>query len=106
MIRTSIAALAALALAMAIAIDATAAPAPAEPKDPMLKEVPLTDVRLSDDFWSPRLVKNRTITIPHNFRLCEETGRIANFARAGKLEQGPHQGIFFNDSDVYKVIEA
>jgi hypothetical protein len=71
-----------------------------------LKEVPLTDVKLSDDFWSPRLTKNRTVTIPHNLRLCEETGRIANFARAGKLEDGPHQGIYFNDSDVYKVMEA
>jgi len=71
-----------------------------------LKEVPLTAVKLSDDFWSPRLVRNRTVTIPHNFKMCEETGRIANFARAGKLEAGPHQGLLFNDSDVYKVMEA
>ncbi|MEA2711111.1 MAG: uncharacterized protein QOF78_3712 [Phycisphaerales bacterium] len=79
----------------------------AEPQKPQtLTEVPLTDVKLSDDFWSPRLVKNRAVTIPHNFKLCEETGRIANFARAGKLEPGPHQGAFFNDSDVYKVMEA
>src|ERR671912_3061174 len=78
------------------------AAAPATPKEPMLTEVPLTAVKLSDDFWSPRLAKNRTVTIPHNFRLCEETGRIANFARAGKLEAGPYQGLLFNDSDVYK----
>jgi uncharacterized protein len=97
--------LAALA-SLAVSFAAMGAAAPAEQKDPMLKEVPLTDVKLSDDFWSPRLVKNRTVTIPHNFKECEETGRIANFARAGKLEPGPHQGIFFNDSDVYKVIEA
>src|SRR4051812_41523337 len=98
-------ALAALA-SLAISLAALGAPAPAEQKEAMLKEVPLTDVKLSDDFWSPRLVKNRTVTIPHNFKECEETGRIANFARAGKLEPGPHQGIFFNDSDVYKTIEA
>src|SRR5215204_3345988 len=91
---------------MMIGIACMGAAAPATPKEPMLSDVPLTDVKLSDDFWSPRLVRNRTVTIPHNFRLCEETGRIANFARAGKLEPGPHQGIFFNDSDVYKVMEA
>jgi DUF1680 family protein len=76
------------------------------PKPQALTEVPLTDVKLSDGFWAPRLETNRNVTIPHNFKMCEETGRIANFVRAAKLEQGPHQGIFFNDSDVYKVIEA
>jgi DUF1680 family protein len=38
--------------------------------------------------------------------MCEQTGRIANFKRAAGLEQGPFQGIFFNDSDVYKVLEG
>src|SRR2546422_7134704 len=67
-----------------------------------LREVPLTDVKLSGEFWGPKLETNRTVTIPHNFKMCEQTGRIANFARAAGMEKGPHQGAFFNDSDVYK----
>jgi DUF1680 family protein len=71
-----------------------------------LTEVPLTDVKLTDRFWAPRLETNRTVTIWHDFHECERTGRIANFARAAGLEKGPHLGLYFNDSDVYKVIEA
>jgi hypothetical protein len=37
---------------------------------------------------------------------CEVTGRIRNFAVAGKLEKGKHEGALYNDSDVYKVIEG
>jgi DUF1680 family protein len=78
----------------------------AETPPAALTAVPHTDVKLSDQFWSPRIERNRAVTIPHNFKMCEQTGRIANFARAGGLEKGPHQGAFFNDSDVYKVVEA
>src|SRR5688572_20675946 len=71
-----------------------------------VKDVPLKNVKLLDGFWKQKLDVNRTVTVWHNFKMCEETGRIANFKRAAKLEEGPHQGIFFNDSDVYKVIEG
>src|SRR4051794_30164961 len=71
-----------------------------------LKEVPLTDVKLTDGFWAPKLETNRTVTIWHNFKLCEETGRIENFVRAAAKQKGGHQSAFFNDSDVYKVIEG
>jgi hypothetical protein len=36
----------------------------------------------------------------------EETGRIENFRRAAGLSDKPHQGFVFNDSDVYKWLEA
>ncbi len=68
--------------------------------------VPLKDVTLTDGFWKSKLDINRTITVWHNFKMCEDTGRIANFTRAAGIEKGPHQGAFFNDSDVYKVIEG
>src|SRR5437773_687828 len=71
-----------------------------------LVEVPLTEVKLTDQFWSPKLQTNRTITVWHNFRECEQTGRIANFERAATGQKGGHKGFFFNDSDVYKVIEG
>jgi len=71
-----------------------------------LKPVPLTAVTLADAFWSPRRAVLRAATLPSQYRLLEETGRLDNFRRvAGKVEK-PFQGLFFNDSDVYKWIEA
>ena len=68
--------------------------------------VPFTDVTINDAFWSPRLTTNRTVTIPYDFQKCEETGRISNFAKAAGWMAGDHIGIFYNDSDVYKIIEG
>jgi DUF1680 family protein len=75
-------------------------------KDYPLKPVPFNTVQIHDGFWSPRLETNRTVTIPHDFKECEETGRIDNFAIAGGLQQGKYRGLQFNDSDVFKVIEG
>lgn len=72
----------------------------------MLKPVPFHQIEISDNFWSSRLTTLRKETIRYCIRRCEETGRIANFRRAGKLEEGGFQGIYFNDSDVYKVLEG
>lgn len=77
-----------------------------EPKHRRLSGVPFTEVKFQDAFWSPRLETNREKSLPHNFEWCEQTGRIANFAKAGKLMEGKFQGIFFNDSDVFKVLEG
>lgn len=71
-----------------------------------LRPVAINQVTLSDNFWSPRLEINRTVTIPSQYRQCEETGRLDNFRRvSGKVDK-PFQGIVFNDSDVYKWLEA
>ena len=79
---------------------------PAEPAHRQLKAVPFTDVKVRDEFWAPRLQTNREKSLPHNFKWCEETGRISNFAKAAGLMQGKFEGIYFNDSDVYKVLEG
>ena len=71
-----------------------------------LEAVPFTAVQIDDSFWRPRIETNRTVTIPTNFEKSEETGRISNFARAGGLEEGPHQGKHYDDSDVFKIIEG
>jgi DUF1680 family protein len=63
-------------------------------------------VKLTDSFWRPRLQTNRTITIPHILRQNEETGRVDNFRKAAGLLPGEYQGRRFNDTDIYKVIEA
>jgi len=71
-----------------------------------IQPVPFTSVRVNDNFWSRRLEINRTVSVPHNIRKCEETGRLDNFAIAGGLKKGRFTGLHFNDSDVYKVIEG
>ena len=63
-------------------------------------------VRIADAFWATRIETNRTRSIPHNFKWCRQTGRFTNFAKAGKVMEGKFEGIFFNDSDVYKVLEG
>ena len=88
------------------AAEGVQADAPKSLLDYPIHPVPFTAVHINDGFWSPRLETNRRVTIPYNFEKCEETGRIKNFAIAGKLEKGEFEGIFFNDSDVYKVIEG
>lgn len=77
-----------------------------EPNHRQLSAVPFTSVKFHDVFWTPRLETNREKSLPHNFQWCEQTGRIANFAIAGKLVEGKHQGALFNDSDVFKVLEG
>src|ERR1044071_4390924 len=71
-----------------------------------LDAVPFTSVKVQDNFWAPRIKINREKVVPHNFKFCEETGRIRNFARAAGMIDGKFEGIFFNDSDVYKVLEG
>ena len=71
-----------------------------------LTALPFHEVQIKDDFWSKRLRTNRETTITANLRQCETTGRIRNFAIAGKLEKGLHKGNLYDDSDVYKVLEA
>lgn len=76
------------------------------PERGRLTAVPFTAVALGDSFWTPRLETNRQKSLPHDFKWCEDTGRIANFAAAGQMIEGVFQGIYFNDSDVYKVLEG
>ncbi|HVS66288.1 MAG TPA: beta-L-arabinofuranosidase domain-containing protein [Thermoanaerobaculia bacterium] len=73
---------------------------------PGIEPVPITAVTIDDEFWAPRLERNRTVTVPHILEQNEATGRIANFRRAAGLEEGPFEGPRYNDSDVYKSIEA
>ncbi len=75
-------------------------------QDYPIQPVPFTDVKITSPFWQPRIETNRTRTIPFAFGKCEETGRIDNFAIAGKLRKGEFQGQRFDDSDVFKVIEG
>ena len=71
-----------------------------------LRPVPVNAVTLTDTFWAPRLRLNRKVTLPSQFRHLQETGRLENFRRAAGQSDAPFVGIYFNDSDVYKWLEA
>ncbi len=70
------------------------------------KPVPFTQVSITDSFWQPRIHTAATVTVPYDFQQCEDTGRIANFDKAAGKLPGAHEGIFYNDSDVFKVVEG
>lgn len=75
-------------------------------KDYPIQTVPFTQVKLSDNFWLPRIETNRTVTIPASFERCESTGRVKNFIMAAK-KQGKFCTTFpFDDTDIYKTIEG
>lgn len=72
-----------------------------------INQVPFTKVHLHDQFWSPRIEINRTVSIPSAFKECEKNGRFDNFALAAGLIKGEHKGDFsFDDTDPYKIIEG
>lgn len=71
-----------------------------------IKPVDLRRVTVEDSFWSPRLRRNATVTIPALFEKCRETGRIKNFEMAARRSGKFCTRYSFDDTDVYKSIEA
>jgi DUF1680 family protein len=72
-----------------------------------IQPVSFTSVKLTDNFWAPRIKKNASVTIPIAFGFCESTGRVKNFEIAAGLDTGKFQTIYpFDDSDVFKIIEG
>jgi uncharacterized protein len=73
-----------------------------------LRPISVADVTLTDSFWAPRIETNRAVTLPSQHEHLETTGRVDNFRRASGRKTGlEFQGDwFFNDSDVYKWLEA
>ncbi|MBX3405333.1 MAG: glycoside hydrolase family 127 protein [Phycisphaeraceae bacterium] len=68
-------------------------------------------VAIDGPFWSPRMQAIRRGTLAANRHQCDITGRLANFDNAakklrGERDHGEFQGLLFNDSDVYKMIEG
>ena len=69
--------------------------------------VPFNRVDIHDGFWSPRLEAHAHKTL----EVCiaqtrDSTKRISNFEKATGLKDGHHEGIYFDDSDVYKAMEG
>jgi len=76
-----------------------------------LTPVPFKDVMLTEGFWADRQRVNAGATLDANWAQCEKTGRLANFAKAAAKLKGDsapakYEGYYFNDSDVYKMLEG
>jgi len=69
--------------------------------------VDFSKVIISDSFWSPRLKAHNDKTLYTCItQMRDSTKRISNFEKAAGLKTGLHEGIFFDDSDVYKAMEG
>ena len=68
--------------------------------------LPLSSVRVTDPFWKrwQDVVHSHTLEI--QYEQLEQTGRLENFRRAIRGEEGTFEGFRYNDSDVYKWLEA
>src|SRR5471032_3237524 len=89
-----------------LALLSAAAPGAQPPHDYAIHAVPIIAVTIDDGFWAPKLEINRIVTIPHILKENDDTGRVANFEKAARKKSGPYEGRRFNDTDVYKIIEA
>ena len=68
--------------------------------------LPITSVKIDDQYWAPRIDVNRRHTLETVRRHLIETGAIDNFAIAARKQAGKFRGPFWSDSDVYKWIEG
>lgn len=71
----------------------------------LLKPVSLRDVKVSG-FLGKYRERTINISIPTQFELLEKTNRLDNFRRASGKIKKDFYGFFFNDTDVYKWLEA
>jgi DUF1680 family protein len=70
-----------------------------------LQPIPISQVTIHDTFWEPQIRRNREVSIPAIYQLCQDTNRIAMLQRDWKPGPG-QEAHFFWDSDVAKWIEA
>jgi DUF1680 family protein len=71
-----------------------------------LKPVEMNRIFLDEGFWHSRILLNQTVTLQTQYKLLESTGRLDNFRRVTGEVRKPYRGFMFNDSDVYKWLEA
>lgn len=71
------------------------------------QNIKFSKVEINDKFWKPKIEKVSTVTIPVCIDQTEvKTPRIRNFEIAAGKRTGKFQGLFYDDSDVFKALEA
>jgi uncharacterized protein len=74
---------------------------------PSFEPISFAEVQINDAFWKPRMDKVASVTLRACIDYTEtKTPRIRNFEIASGKRKGKFEGIFYDDSDVYKALEA
>lgn len=69
--------------------------------------VNFSDVNITDHFWRPKIDKVATVTMKACIYQTEEkTPRIRNFEKVARNKGEKFEGLYYDDSDVYKALEA
>jgi DUF1680 family protein len=90
-------------LSFAVATTTIAQQPPLQKYEPVSFE----KVNVTDDFWKPKMDKVATVTVPTCIYQTEiKTPRIRNFEKVANHTGEKHEGIYYDDSDVYKALEA
>ena len=72
-----------------------------------LQPVSFSEVTITDSFWKPAMDKVATATLQACIYQTEiKTPRIRNFEKVATDKNLEHEGIFYDDSDVFKALEA
>lgn len=72
-----------------------------------MEPVSFSQVVIEDNFWKPRIYSVSKVTILVCIDQTEvKTARIRNFEKVAAKKGEKHQGIYYDDSDVYKALEA
>ena len=71
------------------------------------ESVNFSQIKITDKFWNSRINAVTNVSIPVCIDQTEvKTGRIRNFEKVAAKKGEKHEGIFYDDSDVYKALEA
>ncbi len=69
--------------------------------------VNFSQVTITDNFWKPKIDKVADKTLAACIYQTEvATARIRNFEKVARGKGEAHEGIFYDDSDVFKALEA
>lgn len=79
----------------------------AQPPARPIQPVNFSKVKIHDQFWKPRIDLVTKVTLPVCIDQTEnQTPRIRNFEKVSRKAGEKHEGIFYDDSDVFKALEA
>ncbi len=92
-----------------LALLATVASGPVRAQGNFLQFEPVnfSQVNITDAFWKPKIDKVAHVTLAACIYQTETaTPRIRNFEKVARGKGEAHEGIFYDDSDVFKALEA
>jgi uncharacterized protein len=70
------------------------------------KTLEFKDVSLNEGFWTKKFNVNRKISLHFGFEMLKKAGNFDNLRIASGSIKGNYRGYVFQDSDIYKWLEA